>query len=81
MIGRKSPAKRWGAVLLIVFLFALPLFAQEDDEAEDTVTFGNVVTGRLDDRTPRQVYSFDGLRCERINISPVSYTHLTLPTN
>lgn len=53
-------------VVLALLLISLPLVAQE--ESGEALLYGNTVTGRLNDRIPRTVYFFDGLRGEVVSI-------------
>jgi hypothetical protein len=47
----------------------MPLYAQDEGEGEEEgVAYGSRVTGTLNDRNPRAVYTFDGARCEVIAI-------------
>jgi hypothetical protein len=52
--------------LLIVFLLCtVPIHAQDE---EGGLIYGSVVSGRVDNRTPREVHFFDGLRGEVVSI-------------
>lgn len=57
-------------VLLILCLLPPPLSSHAQETAEPTViTYGITIAGRLNNRTPRQVYAFEGLRGERVQIN------------
>jgi len=58
---------RWHLIVLIL-LTIIPTLAQETDlpAESESVEPGALITGRIDDRNPRQVYYIDGLRGEVI---------------
>lgn len=55
-------------LLLMLWLAAGLTFAQDATATPDVLTYGQVVPGSLDNRTPRQVYVFDGQRGEYVDI-------------
>lgn len=57
---------RYVLVLLITLLAAAPIQAQDADDTP--VAFGQVISGTFNNRTPRAIYYFDGLRCEAISV-------------
>lgn len=64
--------------LLLLLILALPVTAQDATPtqtpepapfgAEESIAFGDVISGRIDNRTPRAAYYFDGLRGEFISV-------------
>jgi len=58
-------------VLLISLMLVAPSFAQDEDEGTDEtgVVYGGRISGEINNRTPRAVYYFDGLRGEVVSIS------------
>lgn len=57
---------RYVIALLIILLAAAPIPAQ--DSGDTPVAFGQVISGTFNNRTPRAIYYFDGLRCEAISV-------------
>lgn len=55
-------------LLLTLLLITLPINAQDDTPQNDFLTYGQVVTGRLDDATALTVYKFDALRCDFLSV-------------
>ena len=67
--------------LVMVFILAVaPVQTQDagDEEVDDRIpiVYGEVVTGQLNDLTPRAAYVFDALRCDFVSVklSPTSGT-------
>jgi hypothetical protein len=51
--------------LLLLFCILMPVMAQDEPTR---LNYGQVATGRLDNRTPRTVYAFEGLRGEYVSV-------------
>jgi hypothetical protein len=64
--------RRYGIpILLLSLLLTAPIFAQDDDtETDETgMVYGGRISGEINNRTPRVVYYFDGLRGEVVSVS------------
>jgi hypothetical protein len=61
---------QWVFAFFVVMVATASVFAQESAPAEigSAITYGAHVTGKLDNRTPREVFYFDGLRCEVVAV-------------
>ena len=69
--GRGVRAKQWSTLFVLILLLCTGnIFAQ--DAAEELIAqelaYGDTVSGRLDNRNPRETFIFEGLRGEYITI-------------
>ncbi len=62
----------WRSLLLafVSLMSFMTAHAQDSapSETASALVYGTHVTGKLDDRTPREVFTFDGLRCEVVAV-------------
>lgn len=54
----------WLLFFMLLLFWGMGLRAQEDS----SIGYGTIITGALDNRTPRSIYYFEGERCERIAV-------------
>ncbi|MEL6308676.1 MAG: PPC domain-containing protein, partial [Chloroflexota bacterium] len=59
---------RWFALVLSLLL-VMTISAQDDTTTPDEIPVGTLISGTIDDLTPRQVYSVDGTRGAIVRIT------------
>lgn len=65
----RGAARRAPAIVFV--LLALPGYFQDepaDAPPENILTYGQVITGELDNTLPQEVYSFEALRCDFLSV-------------
>src|SRR5512143_328914 len=60
--------RRFPLLLLLIISVYMPAVAQ-DEAAVTVLTYGQSADGQINNKTPRAVYAFDGLRGEVLSIS------------
>lgn len=55
-------------ILCLLSLWAFSAHAQEGDEPDNLVVYGEVTTGQIGNSTPQATYVFDALRCDFLSV-------------